>query len=306
MLVSASPHLHCGETTRIVMQDVVIALLPALVVSFIYYGWRALMLTAVCVLSCVLAEYFSRRVMKRTQTISDFSAVVTGILLAFCLPAEINPLFAVFGSIVAIVVVKQMFGGIGSNFANPAATARIVLMLSFPAAMTTFSQPFGWMGSSLDTVSSATPLVDPESYSAIDLLLGVHGGSMGETCSIALLLGGAYLMLRKVISWHIPVTFIATAAVLSLVFGLDPVAQICSGGLLLGAFFMATDYVTSPVNKRGQLVFGIGCGLLTMLIRRFGAMAEGVSFAILLMNILTPHIERLTTPRPFGEEGEQA
>jgi len=305
-LISASPHLHCGETTRIVMQDVVIALLPALGMSFVYYGWRALMLTAVCVLSCVLCEYVCRRVMNRRQTISDFSAVVTGILLAFCLPPELNPLFAVVGSVVAIAVVKQMFGGIGNNFANPAATARIVLMLSFPAAMTTFSPAFSWMDNNLDTVTSATPLAEPESYTMVDLLLGVHGGSLGEVCAIALLLGGGYLLLRGVISWHIPVAFIGTAAVLSLLLGMDPLAQICSGGLLLGAFFMATDYVTSPVNKRGQIVFGIGCGLLTMLIRRFGAMAEGVSFAILLMNILTPHIERVTTPKPFGEEGKEA
>ena len=305
-LVSASPHLHCGETTKIVMQDVVVALIPAMLVSFVYYGWRALMLVAVCVLSCVLTEYVCRRVMKRRQTISDFSAVVTGILLAFCLPPELNPLFAVMGSIVAIAVVKQMFGGIGNNFANPAATARIVMMLSFPAAMTTFAPAFSWMDNNLDTITSATPLAEPESFSMIDLLLGVHGGCLGETCAIALLLGGAYLLLRGIISWHIPVSFIGTAAVLSLLFGMDPLAQICSGGLLLGAFFMATDYVTSPVNKRGQIVFGIGCGLLTMVIRRFGAMAEGVSFAILLMNILTPHIERLTTPKPFGEEGKQA
>jgi len=305
-LVSSSPHLHCGETTKIVMQDVIIALLPALAISIVYYGWRALMLTAVCVLSCVLSEYVCRRVMNRRQTISDFSAVVTGILLAFCLPPELNPLFAVVGSIVAIVVVKQLFGGIGSNFANPAATARIVLMLSFPAAMTTFCQPFSWMGSSLDTVSSATPLVDPANYNFIDLLLGVHGGCLGETCAIALLLGGGYLLLRGIISWHIPVAFIGSSALFALIFGMNPIAQICSGGLLLGAFFMATDYVTSPVNKRGQIVFGIGCGLLTMVIRRFGAMAEGVSFAILLMNILSPHIERLTTPKPFGEEGKQA
>lgn len=305
-LISASPHLHCGETTKIVMQDVVFALMPALIASCIYFGWRALMLTAVCVFSCVLTEYVCRRVMKRRQTVSDFSAVVTGMLLAFCLPADLNPLFAVIGSIVAIVVVKQMFGGIGNNFANPAATARIVLMLSFPAAMTTFTPAFSWMGNDLDSITSATPLVEPGSYTMVDLLLGAHGGCLGETCAIAMLLGGAYLLIRKVISWHIPVAFIGTAAVLSLVFGMDPLVQICSGGLLLGAFFMATDYVTSPVNKRGQIVFGIGCGILTMVIRRFGAMAEGVSFAILLMNILTPHIERLTTPKPFGEEGKEA
>jgi len=305
-LISASPHLHCGETTKIVMQDVIIALMPALVMAFALYGWRSLMLTAVCVISCVLTEYICRRVMNRRQTISDCSAAVTGILLAFCLPPEFNPLFAVVGSIVAIVVVKQMFGGIGHNFANPAATARIVLTLSFPAAMTTFTPPFTWWNRELDAVTSATPLGDPEAFSLIDILIGNHGGCLGETCAIALLLGGAYLLVRKVISWHIPVTYIGTVAVMSLLFGLDPIAQICSGGLLLGAFFMATDYVTSPVNKRGQLVFGVGCGLLTIIIRRFGAMDEGVSFAILIMNILTPHIERITTPRPFGEEGKQA
>jgi len=304
-LISSSPHLHCGETTKIVMQDVAFALIPALIMAVVLYGWRSLLLVATCVISCVLAEYVCRRVMNRRQTIDDYSAVVTGILLAFCLPPELNPLFAVIGSIVAIVVVKQLFGGIGSNFANPAVTARIVLMLSFPAAMTTFTHPWAWINKDVDAITSATPLVAPEKYSSLDLLIGNHGGCLGETCAIALLMGGAYLLIRKVISWHIPVAFIGTTVILSLLFGMDPVAQICSGGLLLGAFFMATDYVTSPVNKRGQIVFGIGCGLLTMVIRRFGAMAEGVSFAILLMNILTPHIERITTPKPFGEEGKQ-
>ena len=306
-LVTASPHLHCGETTRIIMQDVIIALMPAALVSIVYFGWRAALLLLVCVASCVLSEYISRRVMKRTQTIGDYSAAVTGVLLAFCLPPEINPLFAVIGSVVAIVVVKQMFGGIGMNFANPAATARIVLMLSFPAAMTTWSRPFFYIGEYYDSVSSPTPLAalkDPtaEAASLRELFFGFHEGCMGEVCAVALLIGGAYLLIRGIITWHIPVSFIGTVALFALITGQDPLYHILSGGVLLGAFFMATDYVTSPSSKWGKIIFGVGCGLLTMLIRVYGSMAEGVSFAILLMNILTPHIDRLTAGKPYGEE----
>lgn len=308
LLVSASPHIHCGETTRVLMGDVIIALIPALIASVLWFGWRALMITGVCVVTSVITEFICRRVMKRRQTVGDLSAVVTGMLLAFCLPPEINPVFAIIGSVVAIAVVKQMFGGIGMNFANPAATARIVMMLSFPAAMTTWSRPFYYY---LDAISEATPLTKlaeggGELPTYAELLVGYHSGCIGETCAVALLLGGAYLLLRGVISWEIPISFMGTVALFSLIVGQDPVYQLLSGGVILGAVFMATDYVTSPVNSKGRLIFGFGCGLFTMLIRLYGNMPEGVSFAILLMNILTPHIDRLTLPVPFGEEREAA
>ena len=290
------------------MGDVIIALIPALIASVLWFGWRSLMLTAVCVVSCVATEIICRSVMKRRHTVGDLSAIVTGMLLAFCLPPELNPVFAVIGSVVAIAVVKQMFGGIGHNFANPAATARIVMMLSFPAAMTTWSRPFYYY---LDAISEATPLSklsDPaaELPTYTELLVGYHSGCLGETCAIALLLGGAYLLLRGVISWEIPVSFMGTVVIFSLIAGQDPIYQLLSGGVILGAIFMATDYVTSPVNSKGRLIFGLGCGIFTMLIRLYGNMPEGVSFAILLMNILTPHIDRLTLPVPFGEEREKA
>lgn len=301
LLVTCSPHLHSGETTRVIMQDVCIALMPTAVVASIYYGWRALMLIAVCIVSCVLTEYISRIVMKRRQTISDFSAVVTGMILAFCLPPNLNPIYAVIGSVVAIAVVKQMFGGIGMNFANPALTARIVLFLSFTTPMCTFSRPFAYLGSGADAVTSATPLVEG-GMSYLELLLGNYPGCLGETCAISLLLGGAYLLIRRIITWEIPVFYLGTVALLSLMLGIDPIEQLLAGGLMLGALFMATDYTTSPVHKYGKMIFGFGCGLLTVLIRQFASIPEGVSFAILIMNILVPHIDRLTLPKPFGEE----
>lgn len=311
-LVTSSPHLHSGESTRVIMQDVCIALMPAAIVSGIYFGWRSILTIAVCVITCVLSEFICRKVMKRRQTIGDFSAVVTGMLLAFCLPPEINPLYAIIGSVVAIVVVKQMFGGIGMNFANPAVTARIVLFLSFTTAMNTFSRPFYYLGElTVDAVSSATPLAiinqsGDGNLSVFELFLGNHAGSLGETCAVALLLGGGYLLLRGVISWEIPVCFMGTVMVFSLLLGLNPLVQLLTGGVVLGAVFMATDYTTSPINKRGKIVFGIGCGLLTMIIRQFASMPEGVSFAILIMNILVPHIECLTASKPFGEEHKAA
>lgn len=310
LLVSASPHLHYGETTKIIMQDVIIALIPAAVISVVYFGLRALLLIALCVGTSVLSEFICRKVMKRRQTIGDYSAVVTGLLLAFSLPPMLNPVYAVIGSAIAIVVVKQMFGGIGMNFANPAVTARIVLFLSFAADMCAFSRPFYWMNSgieSIDAVSGATPLAESSMpTSLLELFVGYHAGCLGETCAIALILGGCFLLLRRIITWEIPVCFIGTVFVLSWIFGQDPLYAILSGGVMLGAIFMATDYTTSPVNKTGKIVFGIGCGLLTVIIRRFTNMPEGVSFAILLMNILVPHIERLTSPKPFGEERKAA
>ena len=306
--VSSSPHRHSGENTAYIMQDVLIALVPAALMSVVYFGWRAAMLIVLCTATCVLTEYVCRRVMKRHQTISDFSAAVTGVLLAFNLPPTLNPVFAVLGSVFAIAVVKQMFGGIGMNFVNPALAARIFLLISFPSQMSSWSLPFFYLSgnASTDVVSTATPLAQMASGSVttpmIDLFIGLHGGCLGETCALALLIGGMYLLLRKVITPHIPLAFIGTVAVIALIAGQNPITHVLSGGVMLGAIFMATDYTTCPVNKTGRVVYGIGCGILTMTIRLFGSLPEGVSYSIVLMNILTSHIETLTQSSPFGSE----
>ena len=304
LMVSSSPHFNGGRTTQNIMLDVIIALCPAMIASVILFGFRAAVVILTCVASCILSEYLSRRVMKRPQTVGDLSCVVTGILLALNLPVTINPLIAVFGSVAAIVVVKQMFGGIGQNFVNPALTARIILLNSFPSRMTHWVQPFDYAATA-DAVTTATPLGilkegGGELPSYLDLFLGNTGGCLGETCALAILLGGIYLIVRRVISPVIPVTYLATVAVLSMMMGRDPLFDLLSGGLLLGAFFMATDYTTSPLYFWGRIVFAFGCGLITMLIREFGSLPEGVSYSIILMNILTPLIERAIKPHPFG------
>ena len=316
LTVSASPHVRSNETTTGIMLDVIIALIPALVMSVVYFGLRALAVTAVTVGSAVLAEYVSRKVMKRNNTLGDLSAVVTGLILAFNLPATIPFWMAAFGSVIAIVVVKQMFGGIGQNFVNPAMTARIILMVSFPTAMAKWVLPFQ-NSFSADAVTGATPMatlasVEGGNISAVasqlpslaEMFFGKHGGSMGEVCSLALIAGGLYLIIRKVISPIIPFTFIGTVAVCMLFAGkgsLEFVAyELLGGGLMLGAFFMATDYTTCPLNRKGRFIFAIGCGLITSVIRIYGSLPEGVYFSIILMNILVPHIENLTTPKPFG------
>lgn len=315
LTVSASPHVRSSETTTGIMLDVIISLVPALIMSVVYFGTRALALAAVTIGSAVLAEYISRKVMKRNGTLGDLSAVVTGLILALNLPSTLPLWVGAIGSVVAIVVVKQMFGGIGQNFVNPAMTARIILMVSFPTAMAKWVAPFtsGWAA---DAVTTATPMASLAAAKGGDLslagdlpsltqmLIGYHGGSMGEVCSLALLAGALYLLLRRVISPAIPFSFIGTVAVCMLIAGkgnLQFVAyELLGGGLLLGAFFMATDYTTSPINLKGRIVFGIGCGLITSVIRIFGSLPEGVSFSIILMNILVPHIEHLTTSKPFG------
>ena len=316
LTVSASPHVRSNETTTGIMLDVIIALIPALVMSVVYFGLRALAVTAVTVGTAVIAEYVSRKVMKRNNTLGDLSAVVTGLILAFNLPATIPFWMAALGSVIAIVVVKQMFGGIGQNFVNPAMTARIILMVSFPTAMARWILPFQ-NAFSADAVTGATPMatlagVEGGDISAVasqlpslaEMFFGKHGGSMGEVCSLALIAGGLYLIIRKVISPVIPFTFIGTVAVCMLIAGkgnFEFVAyQLLGGGLMLGAFFMATDYTTCPLNRKGRFIFAIGCGLITSVIRIFGSLPEGVSFSIILMNILVPHIENLTTPKPFG------
>lgn len=315
LTVSASPHVRSSETTTGIMLDVIISLVPALIMSVVYFGTRALALAAVTIGSAVLAEYSARKVMKREGTLGDLSAVVTGLILALNLPSTLPLWIGAIGSVVAIVVVKQMFGGIGQNFVNPAMTARIILMVSFPTAMAKWVAPFtnGWAA---DAVTTATPMASlaaakggdlslaGELPSLTQMLIGYHGGSMGEVCSLALLAGALYLLLRRVISPAIPFSFIGTVAVCMLLAGkgnLQFVAyELLGGGLLLGAFFMATDYTTSPLNLKGRIIFGIGCGLITSVIRIFGSLPEGVSFSIILMNILVPHIERLTTSKPFG------
>lgn len=308
LVVSASPHLRTKDTTTRIMLDVIIALLPALGASIAIFGPRVLAVTATTVLSAVLSEYVARKVMKRHNTIKDLSAVVTGLILAFNLPVSIPLWMAAIGSFFAIVVVKQFFGGIGQNFANPAIAARIFLLISFGQQMGNWTAPLAWK--SADAVSSATPLaiIGGESTEALPslfrMLIGVRGGSLGETCSIALILGGIYLIARKVIMPKIPLAYLGTVAVVMLIagkFDLEFLAyQLMGGGLLLGAFFMATDYSTSPIKSNAKIVFGIGCGLITCVIRLFGSLPEGVSFAILIMNLLVPHIETIMAPKPFG------
>ncbi|HIU01739.1 MAG TPA: RnfABCDGE type electron transport complex subunit D [Candidatus Onthocola gallistercoris] len=310
LIVSSSPHLSGTVKTRNIMLDVIIALIPALIASVVYFGIRALIVVCVTVASCVIAEYICRKVMKRPVTIGDYSAIVTGILLAFNMPVGIPLWIAAIGGVVAIVVVKQMFGGLGHNFANPAITARIILMTSFPVRMTTWVAPYSYI--TLDTTSTASPLALMESGNVaglptyMQMFLGERAGCLGETCILALIIGGIYLIIRKVIAPTIPVVFIGTVFILMAILGQDPLMQILSGGLFLGAIFMATDYVTSPLTTKGKVIYAVGCGIITTLIRLFGSLPEGVSFSILLMNILTPHIENLTATKPFGTVKEAA
>ena len=305
LIVSPSPHDENYVKTHSIMLQVIMALMPALGVSIYIFGPRVVPLTAVCVGSCILFEYVCRRLMKRDNTIGDMSAAVTGLLLAMNLPVTAPYWMAVVGSFVAIVIVKQLFGGIGQNFANPAITARIVLMVGFPT-INHWIKPLKY---DYDAVSSATPLVlakkGEELPSYLDMFLGKTGGSLGETCALALLLGGLYLAARKIISLAAPLSFIGSLFILSWIAGDDPLYQILAGGVFLGAFFMATDYATTPITQKGKIVFGLGCGIITFVIRHFGSYPEGVSFSILLMNVLTPYIEELTRNKPFGAKEVQ-
>ena len=312
LTASASPHVRARSTTRGIMLDVIIALCPALIASIVLFGFRALAVTAVCVGCCVLFEFLSRKAMRRANTIGDLSAVVTGIILAFNLPSTIPFWMAAFGSLIAIVVVKQMFGGIGQNLVNPALLARIVLMVSFPKAMlSSWATPLAWKDGA-DAITSATPLAILKSgEGTMPSLLSMcfaKAGCLGEVCAAALLLGGIYLMLRRVISPVIPFCYIGTVAVCMLIRGFVSqdnaltftLYELLGGGLMLGAFFMATDYATSPSFTKGRVIYAVGCGLITSLIRLFGNMNEGVSFSIILMNILVPLIEDFSAPKPFG------
>lgn len=302
LISSVSPHFNTPRTTQKIMLDVVIALCPAAIASVIIFGLRSLLVIGVCVATCLLSEFLFEKLCNRENTISDLSSVVTGMLLAFNLPVTIPIWQAVVGSVAAIIVVKQLFGGIGQNFANPAITARVIMIVAFSGNMTKWVDP-RVVADSVDAATSATPLVamanGTDAPSHLDLFLGYHGGSLGETCVLALLLGGIYLLARRVISWHTPVAFIGTVAIMSLICGKDILGQVMSGGLMLGAIFMATDYATTPSTKWGKIIFGVGCGLITILIRFWGNYPEGVSFSILLMNILTPYITKLTRSKPL-------
>lgn len=316
--LSASPHVRTSRSTRSLMLDVLIALLPALVASVFLFGLRALVVVLVSVVSCVGFEYLVRRILKRKNTVGDLSAVVTGLLLAFNLPVTLPLWMVVFAALVSIVVAKQFFGGIGQNFVNPALMGRIVLLTSFPTQMAHWTKSVNsFFSSGMDTVSTATPLAQLARHGAeaagkaggelpsfLDCLLGRHGGSLGETCILALLLGFAYLLWRRVIQPVIPLCFIGTVAVFMLLTGgFDlqyTLLQLMSGGLVLGAVFMATDYSTCPLHTRGKIIYAIGAGLITSLIRVYASLPEGVSFAIILMNLLVPLIELYSAPKPFG------
>lgn len=300
LTISASPHILSGNSTSNIMFDVILALFPALFVSVVFFGVRALIVTLVCVVSCVAFEYLSRRIMKKANTISDLSAIVTGMLFAFNLPPTIPIWVAILGCFFAIVIVKQLFGGIGQNFANPAITARIIIFVSFSKYMTTWTQPFAHRYN-VDVIASATPLANINSANTLDLFLGNVSGCIGEVSAIALIIGGIYLVIRKVINPIIPLTFIGTVFIFTWALGQNPLNEIFAGGLMLGAIFMATDYSTTPTTLKGRIIFALGCGIITTVIRVFGSYAEGVSFAILFMNLISPLIDRVTKRKPFGK-----
>lgn len=307
--ISSSPHVRDKSSTKSIMWDVFLALMPATIFGIYNFSVRAkdinaVLLIVACIATCVLTEYIWQKAMKLPLTVSDGSAALTGLLLALNLSSTFPVWMAIIGSVFAIIIVKQLFGGLGQNFMNPALGARCFLMVSFAGQMTSFTY---------DGVTGATPLAMIKNGGGnpnlVDMFLGTIGGTIGETSTLALLIGAAYLLLRKVISWKIPVCYIVTFAVFVLLFGghgfdmMYLAKELCGGGLILGAFFMATDYVTSPITPKGQIVFGVLLGILTGVFRIFGASAEGVSYAIIICNLLVPLIERATIPVPFGKEG---
>ncbi len=323
IIISASPHVHSARTSKKVMYDVVIALVPAFLVSLYVFGYSAMILTSVAVITCLLFEYLIQKYILKTEvTISDGSALITGVLLAFNLPAGIPIWMIIVGSLVAIGVAKLSFGGLGYNIFNPALVARVFLLVSFPVQMTMWPTAVENNSVIVDAVTGATPLgiikeglqfgetmttLSARIPSSLDMLLGVTGGSLGEMSAIALILGGLFLIVRKVISWHIPIILLATIAAMTGIFWLvnpeqyaNPVIHILSGGAILGAFYMATDLVTSPMTKKGMVIFAIGIGIITVVIRLFGAYPEGISFAILIMNAFVPLINKYFKPRRFG------
>ena len=320
-ILSSSPHTHSHASVSCIMLDVIIALLPTTAAGIWFFGMPAVWTIATCVSTCIVTEAVCRILMKRDNTIGDLSAVVTGLLLALNLPAGIPLWMAVVGSVFAIFIAKQVFGGLGMNPFNPALSARAFMLISFTGPMTTWLKPISRCGCSeavacatphamakgVEAMTTATPLAFikngsvPDGLGLWDLLVGNMPGCIGEVSALALAIGAIYLLWRKVITWHIPVAFLATVAVYALIAGRAPAhVEILTGGIMIGACFMATDYVTSPTTAKGKLIFGFGCGLLCMLIRQFGSYPEGCSFAILIMNAICPLINRWTQPKPFG------
>jgi len=299
LIVSVSPHIRARENVRAIMFDVLLALSPALIASVIFFGRQALLIVSVSIFFSVASEFFWESMWKKKITVGDLSSIVTGMLLAFVLPPS-SPLWMVaIGAFVAIILGKQIFGGLGYNIFNPALVARAVLLASWPVYMTTWTRPF-------DGVTTASPLgivkmkLDQELPSYLQMFLGNRAGCLGEISVLALLVGAVYLLYKKQITWHIPASYIGTVGLVCILFKRDPLLNIMAGGLILGAFFMATDMVTSPLTRKGKLAFGVGCGLLTMLIRFTGGFPEGVCYSILIMNMLTPVIDKITEPKVFG------
>jgi electron transport complex protein RnfD len=324
LLISGSPHVHGGDSVNKVMRGVIIAMLPALLVSFWFFGLGAIYVTLAAVVSCVAFEFLIQKyIMKEEPSVSDGSAIVTGILLAFNLPSNLPIHIIIIGALVAIGIGKMSFGGLGKNPFNPALVGRVFLLISFPVEMTSWPKPSNFPTAITDAVTGATPLAivkegvakgeSVESLmgqlpSYMDMMLGVQGGSLGEVSAIALLLGGLYMLFRKIITWHVPVSFIGSVLLFTGILWLvdptqyvNPLFHLITGGMMLGVFFMATDMVTSPMSKKGQLIFGAGVGIITIVIRVFGAYPEGVSFAILIMNAFVPLINSSLKPKRFGE-----
>jgi len=314
LIVSPAPHVHSGNSIRKEMVSVLIALIPAYLVALYYFGVGAIIVSVTSVISCVIFEYFIQKfLIKGENTVSDYSAVLTGLLLSFNLPSNLPVWIVVIGALVAIGVGKMSFGGLGNNPFNPALVGRVFLLISFPVQMTSWPRPMAWNTSYLDAETSATALSALKEHlgnipSLFDMFVGNMGGSMGEVSALALLLGFVYLLFKRTITWHIPVSILLTVFIMTGIFYLvnpqtyvSPIIHLLSGGLMLGAIFMATDFVTSPMTKMGMTIYGIGIGIITVVIRMFGSYPEGVSFAILIMNAFTPLINTYIKPKRFGE-----
>jgi len=302
--LASAPHAHSNQSTPVLMRNVLIALIPCVAAGTYYFGWYALLILAASTASAILAEFAWQKLTKQKVRINDCSAAVTGLILGLNMPPQSPVWLVCVGSAFAIIVVKCLFGGLGDNFMNPAMAARAVLLASWPVRMTFWVMPTGINSFGVDAVSSATPLTNLASYTYKDMFLGNIPGTIGETCKAAILLGFIFLLITKTISWHIPVTVVATTFVCSWLFGKDPVGSILAGGLLFGAVFMATDYVTNPMTIFGQIIYSVGIGLMVAIIRNFGNYPEGITYAILLMNIATPLIDRFTKRRVYGHRKE--
>ena len=316
LIISPSPHVHSGDTISKNMRGVLIALMPAYLVGLYFFGLGALIVSLTAVVSCVLFEYLIQRFLfKETSTINDGSAALTGLLLAFNLPSNIPVWMVIIGSLVAIGIAKMSFGGLGNNPLNPALVGRVFLLISFPVAMTSWPRPLPLNMNYTDAITAATPLAllkgqFVEIPKTVDLFLGNMGGSIGEISALALLIGFAFLLIKKIITWHIPISILLTVFIFTGILNfvnpeiylMTPIFHLLTGGLMLGSIFMATDYATSPMTTRGMLIYGVGIGIITVIIRIFGAYPEGVSFAILIMNGFTPLINNYIKPKRFGEE----